>query len=62
MRRDGDFWLRVGLGIIGLLAASWVLVTTPRGYYLDLPSVLLGIVSAYVLASAFVPAIRWPRR
>jgi hypothetical protein len=62
MSRDSDFSLRVGVGVIGLLAAGWVLATTPRGYYLDLPSVLLAIVSVYVLASAFVPAIRWPRR
>ena len=62
MRRDSDFWVRVALGSLGILVAGWVLATTPRGYYLDLPSVLLVMASLYALTSAFVPSIRWPRK
>ena len=62
MPRNSDFWLRFGLGLTGLVVAGWILSTTPRGYYLDLPSVLLAVASLYVLTSAFIPALRWPRR
>ena len=62
MPRDVEFWLRVALGSIGLVVAGLILATTPRGYYLDLPSVLLVGASFYVLTSAFIPALRWPRR
>ena len=62
MRLDGDFWLRFAFGLFGLVVAGWILATEPPGNYLRLPSVVGGIASLYVLTSAFVPALRWPRR
>lgn len=62
MYRDPEFGLRIVLALLGSVTAAWILWTTPRGYYLDLPSVVLAIASLYVALSAFIPAIRWPRR
>ena len=62
MPRDVDFWLRFGVGVIGLVVAGWILATTPPGHYLHLASIVLGVASLYVLVSAFILALRWPRR
>ena len=69
--RGGSSWpafltvetlLRFGLGLFGVLMGGYRALYWPADYGLHLPAMLYTFVAFYILLSAFVPQIRWPRR
>jgi len=56
-----EFWLRLGMGFIGLIIGGWGYAGMGSNTYLGPPSLVLILGSLLAMLSAFVPWLR-PRK